>query len=160
MIKVAEVVEVECQDVVENMDVVDAVREERLERVRLRQLEWIAKMMCKELIQEIVQKSVDEAGRRLCKEWLESTLIDRCWGKLEYGRIMEEIMEGETNLKSDVEAGLRDIREVEEAKVAMLMEEAAVIKRQEKVERLRMAWKKRMMLNEYEMMVEACPSIQ
>ena len=106
----------------------------------MRQLEWIAKMMCKELIQEIVQKSTDETGRRICKEWLGSTLIDRCWGKLEYGRVMEDILCGETNLKSDVEAGLRDIRDVEEAEVAML------IRRQEKVERLRMAWKKRMRL--------------
>ena len=38
MIKVAEVMEVECQDEVENMDVGDAMREERLERVRVRQL--------------------------------------------------------------------------------------------------------------------------
>ena len=36
----------------------------------------------------------------------------------------------------------------------MLMEEAAVIKRQEKVERLRMAWKKRMRMQVYEMMVK------
>ena len=53
MIKVAEVVEIECQDEMENMDVVDAVWEERLER----QLEWIAKMMCNELIQESTEIS-------------------------------------------------------------------------------------------------------
>ena len=55
MIKVAKVVKLEYQDEVENMDVVNAVREERLERVRVRQLEWAAKMMYKELIQELVQ---------------------------------------------------------------------------------------------------------
>ena len=75
------------------------------------QLEWATQMMCKEL----VQKSVEEAGRRVCQALLETTLIYRCWGKLEYGRIMEDILEGETNLKSGVEAGLRDSREVEEA---------------------------------------------
>jgi hypothetical protein len=31
------------------MDVVNAVREERLERVRLRQLEWAGNMLCKGL---------------------------------------------------------------------------------------------------------------
>ena len=103
----------------------------------MRPLELAAKMMCKELIQELVQKSVEEAGRLLCKEWLKTTLIDRCWGKLEYGRIMEDILGGEMNLKSEIETGLRDIREVEETEVAMLMEEAVVIRRQEKVERLR-----------------------
>ena len=142
MIKVAEVVEIECQDEMENMDVVDAVWEERLE------------MMCKELIQELVQKSVEEAGRMLCKDLLETTLVDRCWGRLEYGQIMKDILGGESNLKVEIETGEMDIREVEEAEVAMLMEEAAVIRRQEKVERLRMAWRKRMRLQEYEMMVK------
>ena len=55
MIKLAEVVDIECQDEMENMDVVDILREERLDRVRVRQLEWAAKMMYKELIQELVQ---------------------------------------------------------------------------------------------------------
>ena len=73
IIKVAEVVEIECQDDVENMDRVDAVQEEKLERVRVRQLEWTAKMLCKELIQELVQKSVEEAVRMLCKDLLETT---------------------------------------------------------------------------------------
>jgi hypothetical protein len=44
---VAGVVELECLKEVENMDVVDAVRKERLERVRLSQLEWACKMLCK-----------------------------------------------------------------------------------------------------------------
>ena len=109
MIKVAEVVEIECQDEMENMDVVDAVWEERLE------------MMCKESIQELVQKSVEEAGRMLCKDLLETTLVDRFWGRLEYGQIMKDILGGESNLKVEIETGQMDIREVEEAEVAMLM---------------------------------------
>ena len=67
MITLAEVVELECQEEVENMDVVDAVREERLERVRLRQLEWACKMLCKGLVMEMVDKSVDESERRVCR---------------------------------------------------------------------------------------------
>ena len=73
----------------------------------------------------------------LCKDLLETTLVDRCWNILEYGRIMKDILGGEGNLKLEIETGLRDIREVEEAEVAMLMEEAVVIRRQEKIERLR-----------------------
>ena len=92
-----------------------------MERIRMRQLEWTTKMICKELIKELVQKSVEEAGRMLCNAWLETTLVDRCWGKLEYGRIMEDILGRETNLKSEIETGLKDIREVEEAEVAMLI---------------------------------------
>jgi hypothetical protein len=40
----AKVMEFECQGEVENMDVVNAVREDRLERVRIRQLEWACKI--------------------------------------------------------------------------------------------------------------------
>ena len=93
------------------------------------QLEWATQMMCKEL----VQKSVEEAGRRVCQALLETTLIYRCWSILEYGRIIKDILGGEGNLKLDIETGLRDISKVEGAEVAMLIEEAVVIKRQEKV---------------------------
>ena len=68
---------------------------------------------------------------------LETTLVDRCWGRLEYGQIMKDILGGESNLKVEIETGEMDIREVEEAEVAMLMEEAVVIRRQEKIESLR-----------------------
>ena len=54
VIKVAKVLELEYQDKVEDMDVVDALREEWLESERMRQLGWAAKMMCKELVQEMV----------------------------------------------------------------------------------------------------------
>ena len=67
----------ECLEEVEDMDVVDAVREERLERVRLRQLEWACKMLCKGLVMEMVDKSVDESERRVCRDWIDTTLLDR-----------------------------------------------------------------------------------
>ena len=38
------------------MEVVDTVREERLERVRLRQLEWATSMLCKEVIKDMMWK--------------------------------------------------------------------------------------------------------
>ena len=53
-----------------------------------------------------------------------------------------------------METGLRDIREVEEAETAMLMEEELMLKRQEKVERLRLAWRKRMEHQRYERMMK------
>ena len=67
---------------------------------------------------------------------------------------MKDILGGEGNLKLEIETGLRDIREVEKAEVAMLMEEVVVIRRQAKVERLRMAWQKRMEQKEYKRMVK------
>ena len=88
----------ECMEMVENMDVVDAVREERLERVRLRQLEWVCRMMCKELVMEMVDRSAELAERRVCSDWVTTTLVDSCWIALEYGRVMEEILDAGANL--------------------------------------------------------------
>ena len=85
---------------------------------------------------------------------LETTLIDKCWGRLEYGWIMKDILSGEVSPKLEIETGLRDVREVEEAELAMLMEEAVVTRRQEKIKRLQLACQERMRLQEYEKMIK------
>ena len=56
-------------------------------------------------------------------------------------------------MRKGIETGLRNIREGEEAELAMLMEEEAMIRRHEKVERLRMAWQKKMEHQKYERMM-------
>ena len=43
-------VEQEEWDQVEDMEVVDTIREERLEWVRRRQTQWTANMICKEMV--------------------------------------------------------------------------------------------------------------
>ena len=40
----------------EEMEIEERIREERLERVRIRQLEWTARMICKEIIRDEVEK--------------------------------------------------------------------------------------------------------
>ena len=57
---------------------------------------------------------------------------------------MEDILGAGDDLRIEVENGLRSIREEKEAELALLMEEEAMTKRHEKVERLRLAWRKRM----------------
>jgi hypothetical protein len=58
---------------------------------------------------------------------------------------MKDILDGVENLRIEIETGLRNIRKGVEAELAKLMEEEAMIKRNEKVEeRLRMAWQKKM----------------
>ena len=75
----ANVMEVE----VEDMDVVDTVQEERLERVRIRQLEWACQMLCKVLVSEMVDTAVMVSERTVCEYWVETVLIDKCWSTLE-----------------------------------------------------------------------------
>ena len=54
---------------------------------------------------------------------------------LEFGRIMREIMMEDTTLKTKVEHGLRDSREMVEAMEVMLVEEAADARSMEKMEK-------------------------
>ena len=58
-------VEQEEWDQVVDMEVVDSLREERLERVRRSQLEWTANMICKEMVREVIKKTVEEADIRI-----------------------------------------------------------------------------------------------
>ena len=154
MPKLAKVMETEQMDTPEDMDVVDTVREERLERVRLRQLEWVGQMLCKGLVMELVDSAVMESEMMICSSWLNSTLLDKCWSTLEERRIMFELREGDEGTRRGVEIGLRNIREGEEAEVALLLEEEAMLRRHEKVERLRLAWKRKMELRKYEGMMK------
>ena len=111
-------------------EVVDTLREERLERVRRRQLEWAANMICKEMAREVIKKTMKESDRRVCRDIVEITVVDECWKHLEYGRIMRQILTGDNSLKLDIDRGLREVKEAGEA---MLTEEATATRWQEKV---------------------------
>ena len=110
---------------VEDMEVVDTVREERLERVRLRQLEWATSVLCKDVIKDRIRKAVEVSEERLCRELIEEEVVEECWRKLEFERIMREIVAGDTALPMKIDQGLRDSREMVEAVEAMVAEEAA-----------------------------------
>ena len=117
------------------MEVVDTVREERLERVRLRQLEWATSMLCKEVIKDMIGTAVEMSEEKFCRELVEIEVVEEGWHMLEFGRIMREIMMGDTTLKTKVEHGLRDSREMVEAMEVMLAEEAADARSMEKMEK-------------------------
>jgi hypothetical protein len=80
-------------EMVENMDVVDAVREERIEKVRLRQRKWACRMMCKGLVMKMVDRSAEMSERRVCSYWVNTTSVDSCRSTREYGRVLEEILD-------------------------------------------------------------------
>jgi hypothetical protein len=100
---------------------------------------------------EMVDRSAEMSERRVCSDWVNTTLVDRCWIALEYGRVMEEILDAGADLTLKIETGLRNIREEKEAEVALLMEEEA--RRHKMVERLRLAWRKKMEHQKYERMM-------
>ena len=55
---------------------------------------------------------------------METSIVDECWKKLEYRRIMREILAGDKTLRVEIEKKLRETREDEEAVEAILAEEA------------------------------------
>jgi hypothetical protein len=111
-------------------------------------------MLCKGLVMEMVDSAVVESERMVCSSWLNSTLLDKCWNTLEERRIMRELLEGGEVIRKGVETGLRNIREGEEAEISLLLEEEAMLRRHEKVERLKLAWKSKMELKKYEGMMK------
>ena len=75
ILKVAKVVEMECKDEIENIDMVNTVPEERLE------LECACLMLCKGLVMEKVDKAVIESERVICDDWIRTTLLDKTSGR-------------------------------------------------------------------------------
>ena len=84
---VVKVVEPEKHDEVEDMEVVDTIREERLERVRRRKLEWQANVLCKEMIWDMIGDTVKKSEDRMCSDIVTTFLVDRRWKDLELRRI-------------------------------------------------------------------------
>ena len=102
---------------------------------------------------EMVDMSAEMSKRRVCSDWVNTTLVDSCWIALEYGRVMEEILDAGADLTLRIETGLRNIREEKEAEVALVLEEEAMARRHRKVERLRLAWSMKMEHQRYERMM-------
>jgi hypothetical protein len=97
-------------------------------------------------------KSADESERRVYMDWVNTPLLDKCWSTLEYGRMMGDILGWRDDLRREIETDLRKIREGKEFELVMLMEEEAMTKRHEKVDRFRLAWHKKKEHQKYERM--------
>ena len=98
----------------------------------------------------MIGMAVEMSEERLCRELVEMEVVEECWRMLEFERIMREIMMGDTTLKTKVEHGLRYSSEMVEAVEVMLAEEAANTRRMEKMERLKIAWKRKMETRNYQ----------
>ena len=81
----------------------DTLREKRLERVRRSQLEWATNLLCNDIAKELLGEAVRNSEKRICTDIVETTIVDECWKKLEYARIMREILAGDINLKLEIE---------------------------------------------------------
>jgi hypothetical protein len=96
MIKVAKVVEMEFQKKIVNLDgggQAQAVR-----------------MGMQDTVKGIVHGNVGQVSmdeRKVCNDWIRTTLLDKCWTTLEYRRVMRDILEGGDDLRKEIETGLR-----------------------------------------------------
>ena len=155
------------------MGVVDGEKEERLERMKRRALEWKVRNECRAIIEDLigdatlesewrqqacwdlVLESADDAilesRNRLCKEVLVETVLTGAWEALEVRRIVKEAKDG--GLMEEVEADLRMIREERECILMLVKEEQAQTRRLEKVDRLKRAWQLKMNAKKYQRMI-------
>ena len=98
------------------MEVIDEEREERLERVRRRALEWQTNYFCRGIILELVETSivdaewrqqacmellmdvmegvVKESRQRMCKQIIMESVFCSSWQSLEVRRLVRETTEG------------------------------------------------------------------
>ena len=124
------------------MEEVDVSRDNRLAKVKKKQME----LWCKELITELIMKAGTEARMKICRELVEGVVVDVSWNNLELRRILDELGQGDPNLARMVEQSLRKAREHMEAEVATQ-------KRQDKLKILRKIWKEKKETLKYENML-------
>ena len=62
---------------VEPIEVVDRDREERVDRVKKRQLQWPTSQLCKGFVLELVIDMVTRARHRICEKVLVEDVMDR-----------------------------------------------------------------------------------
>ena len=55
----------------------------------------------------MIKKTVKEADIRICRDIVETTVLDKCWSQLEYGRIMLR----DSNWRYQPKVGHRDLTE-------------------------------------------------
>ena len=118
---------------VEIMEVVDGEKEERLERMRQRTLEWKAKHECRAIIEDLIgdammesewrqqacmevvidvmEGAVMESRLKMCKQLMLETVISNSWESLEVRRIVRETKEGGVDRMEMIESELRMERE-------------------------------------------------
>ena len=97
---------------VEAMEVVDEEREERLERVRRRTMEWKTNHLCRgfilevmetavldaecrqqvcmDLVMDMLEGAVKESRQRMCKQIILEAVVCSSWQSLEVRRIVRE----------------------------------------------------------------------
>ena len=55
------------------------------------------------MVKDMIEDTFKESEARMCKEIINSYVVDGSWKDLELRRIFREILEGDENLKTDVE---------------------------------------------------------
>ena len=144
----------------EQMEVVDRDREDRLDRVRRRQLQWATSQLCKSMVLDMVDTAVCESSMRMCKEVMMENIVNKAWTEIVFLDIMKVVENVDISLRTRVEERLREDRELLE------LEEATIIKlrkdkiRKSKVEALKKLWRTKRLQEDIRKMTEALDTLE
>ena len=106
----------------------DHGREEKIERARLRKLEWASTAMMKKVVVELLEGAVGKVESRHCEK-IVLEMVDRAWEDGEVNRIMDIIGEAGKSVQERIEKSLSTNRREEEMLVETILQEEAKVKR-------------------------------
>jgi hypothetical protein len=138
--------------------VVDRDREERLDRMRRRQLQWATSQLCRSMVMDMMDSAVHESSRRMCKEIMVEEVVNKAWLEIEFLDIMRVMDRGDISLRARVEQRLKEDRELIELEEAT-MDEMDVL-RKSKVEALKALLKERRLQDDIRKMTDALATLQ
>jgi hypothetical protein len=144
----------------EQMEVVDIDREDRLDRVRRRQLQWATSQLCKSMVLDMVDTAVCESSRRVCKEVMMENIVYEAWAELEFLDIMKVMGNGDISLRTRVEERLREDRKLLELEEATMMKMRKDKIRKSKVEALKKLWNTKRLQEDIRKMTEVLDTLE
>ena len=119
---------------VEPMEWEDKEREQKLERVRIKKLEWATTAAMRKFALEVINNAVEKVESKHC-ERIVMEAVERAWEEIQVQRILEMLGETERRVQERVERSLTASRREEAYMVEMVLKEEA---REERIKLARM----------------------
>ena len=126
-----------------DMEWEDRNKEEKLEMLKRKQLQWVSQKLCRSLLMEMVNDSVEKVENRHVFGMVTS-MVDEAWMRFEGNRLLEVIRNSDEKIQLRVLTILMEKKKKEKELLDTLEKAELTRRRMNRIEILKNTWMKRM----------------
>ena len=141
------------QEEIKDMEWYNKDKEEKLERVKRKQLEWVSSKLCRSVLIEMMNESVEEVENRHVIEMVNSMVVES-WKRLEVNRLVKDILNSEDNIKLRVVTILMEKNTEDKELLDTLEREESKLRRLKRIEMLKNTCKNKMQAKKLRSMLQ------